>query len=87
MEILFALMPNRRHRHSVIVVNFKKRDISRVEKNGERRPRVWTQPISAHSADFIASFFASNGAIIDATDLEDTCARLLRWTTTYWQKR
>jgi hypothetical protein len=36
MVVLFALMPNRRHRHSVIVFDFKKRDISRVSEGDQQ---------------------------------------------------
>jgi hypothetical protein len=36
MVVLFALMPNRCHRHSVIVLNFKKRDRSRVSEGNQQ---------------------------------------------------
>ena len=36
MVVLFALMPNRSHRHSVIVFNFKKRDVSRVSEGDQQ---------------------------------------------------
>jgi hypothetical protein len=36
MVVLFALMPNRCHRHSVIVFNFKERDVSRVSKGDQQ---------------------------------------------------
>lgn len=36
MVVLFALMPNRCYRHSVIVFNFKKRDVSRVSEGDQQ---------------------------------------------------
>jgi hypothetical protein len=36
MVVLFALMPNRCHCHSVIVFNCKKRDISRVPEGNQQ---------------------------------------------------
>ena len=36
MVVLFALMPKRCHRHSVVVFNFKKRDVSRVSEGDQQ---------------------------------------------------
>jgi hypothetical protein len=36
MVVLFALMPNRCHRHRVIIFNFKKRDISRMPEGDQQ---------------------------------------------------
>jgi hypothetical protein len=35
MVVLFALMPKGCHRHSVIVFDFEKRDVSRVPKGDQ----------------------------------------------------
>src|ERR1700723_2521509 len=45
MVVLFALMPNRCHRHSVIVFNFKKGEVSRVSEGDQQfsPPRVLLQ--------------------------------------------
>jgi hypothetical protein len=36
MVVLFALMPNRCYRHSVIIFDFKKRDVSRVSEGDQQ---------------------------------------------------